>query len=118
MLTDLIRRMTRRTGDAVATDGGIANTGVLGSHPMADRHDYDRDPARHLFAHGLRADDRTVTMSRAAANLAENVLIRLLANDDAMHALGLTYDEIRIAGLRQAISDAITVSDTDHRRTR
>lgn len=102
----------QRTGDATATDGGFANTGTIGG--VAAPINYDRSPvfwtARQEAADRLKVGP-PVTMPRQVANSAEVLLSRLAANPDALDALGLTYDELRVAAIRQALSDAIEAAD-------
>lgn len=107
----------KRTGDATATDGGYANTGVT-HRPAPARPNYDRSPAfrdaRARVAAELAQGGRTVLLPREVANYAENILIKLGTCDAGMNALtamGWDVDALRIAGCRQAISDAIEAAD-------
>lgn len=102
----------RNTGNATATGGGYAVTG------NAAAPNYDRSPLfaeyRAGAAAAYRADDRTVTIPREAANFAEHILIRLADDHDARNALGLLYDIRKVVGARVVMSDAIAASDDAH----
>ena len=106
----------RRTGDATAADGGYANTGTARRPPPAPI-DYDRSvlfaDQRNRIAADFAEDTRTVILSREAANRVETLLVNISHNPDAQHALHFNYDGLRVAGLRQAISNAIEASDRE-----
>jgi hypothetical protein len=92
MFGDLIRRwrastgdraVVRNTGNATATAGGYANTGVDRRPAPAAPH-YDRSP--QFAADRRREAERLsvgppVTMARQVANYVENLLVDLQAND-------------------------------------
>jgi hypothetical protein len=121
MFGDLIRRwrastgdraVVRNTGNATATAGGYANTGVDRRPAPAAPH-YDRSP--QFAADRRREAERLsvgppVTMARQVANYVENLLVDLQANDLQLPER-FRGDELRIAGCRQAVSDAIEATD-------
>jgi hypothetical protein len=92
---------SRRTGDATATDGAIANTGIM-RFPARTR----RDEVAERMAAGP-----PVTLPREAANFAENLLIRLAQRPNLLDDLGWGHCELEIAECRRVVSAAIEACD-------
>lgn len=109
-------RLISNTGDATATGGGYANTGVSG-YPFRRSGTGNVDRSTDPQVRALIADEAArlsvgpdVVLPREVANYVENLIIRIF-DCDALHAIGHSYDDLTVAGARKAISDAIAKAD-------